>query len=218
MALSRVIDCGKRGAVRAAARRIRPAGSQLFAPVGCGRWSHAGTAPHVSSQLDRRPLSAATQRHAVLRRPDGSAQGDARRRERQLVVDVAAHGFDRSNDRSDRGPADRESCCRADADTYMVRPDYFSTMGIRVLRGRPSVRIRDSERGAPCRDHQPDDGRGVVAGRGSDRPPHSRPRSPKSPLRTIVGIVGGVRHYGLHMPVTNRSTSRMRSLLGRSGS
>ena len=34
MALSRVIDCRKRCAVRAAARRIRPAGSQLRAPVG----------------------------------------------------------------------------------------------------------------------------------------------------------------------------------------
>ena len=90
------------------------------------------------------------------------------------------------------------------ADTYMVAPDYFATMGIPVLGGR-SLESSDGERAAPV----------VIISKtmaeelwpGED--PIGRrirvPGAPMSPLRTIVGIVGDVRHYGLHMPVTKQA-------------
>jgi putative ABC transport system permease protein len=90
------------------------------------------------------------------------------------------------------------------ADTYAVRPDYFSTLRIPVLRGRP-LEPADGERSAPV----------VVISKtmaetlwpGED--PIGRrirvPGTPLAPLRTIVGIVGDVKHYGLHMPVTSQA-------------
>ena len=168
--------------------------------------------------LDRRPLSAERRRHAVLRRPDGAAPGDARRRERQLVVDVAAHGFDRSNDRSDRGPAARESCCRADADTYIVRPDYFSTMGIPVLGGRP-FESADGERAAPVAIISKTMAEELWPGEDPIGRRIRVPGAPMGPLRTIVGIVGEVKHYGLHMPVTKQVyVPHAQPPFGRSGS
>jgi putative ABC transport system permease protein len=87
------------------------------------------------------------------------------------------------------------------ADTYMVRPDYFTTMGIPVLGGR-RFEPADGERGAPV----------VIVSRAMARAlwpgedPIGRrirvPGAPVFPLRTVVGIVGDVKHYGLHMPVT----------------
>jgi putative ABC transport system permease protein len=87
------------------------------------------------------------------------------------------------------------------ADTYAVRPDYFSTMGIPVLGGR-GFESADGERTAPV---------AIISKATADElwpgeDPIGRriavPGGPQSPLRTIVGIVGNVRHYGLHMPVT----------------
>jgi putative ABC transport system permease protein len=94
------------------------------------------------------------------------------------------------------------------ADRYSVTADYLVTMGIPVLRGRgftpadragavPVVLINESfaERSWPGEDPL---GRRVQLG------------APDSPLRTIVGIVGDVRHTGLdavtgpqiYMPMT----------------
>lgn len=90
------------------------------------------------------------------------------------------------------------------ADTFTVRPDYFSTLGIPVLRGRHFT-AADGERAAPV----------VIIGKtmaeqfwpGED--PIGRririPGAPFAPLRTIVGIVGDVKHFGLHMPVTSQA-------------
>jgi putative ABC transport system permease protein len=90
------------------------------------------------------------------------------------------------------------------ADTFTVRPDYFSTLGIPVLRGRHFT-TADGERAAPV----------VIIGKtmaeqfwpGED--PIGRririPGAPFAPLRTIVGIVGDVKHFGLHLPVTSQA-------------
>jgi putative ABC transport system permease protein len=87
------------------------------------------------------------------------------------------------------------------ADTYAVRPDYFETTGIPLLRGR-RFEYTDGERAAPV----------VIIGKtmaeelwpGED--PIGRrirvPGAPVYPLRTIVGVVGDVKHFGLHLPVT----------------
>ena len=87
------------------------------------------------------------------------------------------------------------------ADTYAVRPDYFETTGVPVLRGR-RFEYTDGERAAPV----------VIIGKtmaeelwpGED--PIGRrirvPGAPLAPLRTIVGVVGDVKHFGLHLPVT----------------
>ena len=89
------------------------------------------------------------------------------------------------------------------ADTYIVRPDYFSTIGIRVLRGRPLESV-DSERGAPVAVISQTTAEELWPGEDPIGRRIRVPGSPKSPLRTIVGIVGDVRHYGLHMPVTKQ--------------
>ena len=87
------------------------------------------------------------------------------------------------------------------ADTYIVRLDYFATMGIPVLDGR-GFEVTDGERTAPV----------VVISQAmagalwpGENPIGRRirvPGAPVYPLRTIVGIVGDVKHYGLHMPTT----------------
>ena len=90
------------------------------------------------------------------------------------------------------------------ADTYVVRPDYFSALGIPVLEGR-ALESSDGERSMPV----------VVISQtmadvlwpGED--PIGRrlrvPGAPMFPLRTIVGVVGDVKHFGLHMPATNQA-------------
>ena len=87
------------------------------------------------------------------------------------------------------------------ADTYAVRPNYFTTMGIPVLKGR-AFEFADGAGAAPVAivsrmmaqelwpDENPIGHRIRVAG------------GPDNPMRTIVGVVGDVKHYGLHMPVT----------------
>ena len=89
------------------------------------------------------------------------------------------------------------------ADTYIVRPGYFVTMGIPVRGGRP-FEFSDGDGAAPV----------AIVSRtmaeelwpGED--PIGRrirvPGNPNGPLRTIVGIVGDVKHHGLHMPVTKQ--------------
>jgi putative ABC transport system permease protein len=90
------------------------------------------------------------------------------------------------------------------ADTYMVGPNYFTTTGIPVLAGR-ALDSSDAARATPV----------VVISKtmaeelwpGED--PIGRrirvPGAPIYPLRTIVGIVGDVKHYGLHTPVTKQA-------------
>ena len=87
------------------------------------------------------------------------------------------------------------------ADTYAVRPDYFETTGVPLLRGR-RFEYADGERAAPV----------VIIGKtmaeelwpGED--PIGRrirvPGAPVYPLRTIVGVVGDVKHFGLQLPAT----------------
>ena len=87
------------------------------------------------------------------------------------------------------------------ADRYAVRPDYFSAMRIPLVRGRlfsesdgtlaPPVAIVSRRMADELWPGEDPLGRRIrVAG------------GPNNPFRTIVGVVGDVRHYGLHMPVT----------------
>jgi predicted permease len=87
------------------------------------------------------------------------------------------------------------------ADRYAVRPDYFSTMGIRLVNGRlfsdrdgadaaPVVIIGQTMAGQLWPGQDPLGQRIRVAG------------GPNNPFRTIVGVVADVRHYGLHLPET----------------
>jgi putative ABC transport system permease protein len=89
------------------------------------------------------------------------------------------------------------------ADTYAVRPDYFSTMGIPVLRGR-GFESADGERTAPVAIISKATAEELWPGEDPIGRRIAVPGGPQSPLRTIVGIVGNVRHYGLHMPVTKQ--------------
>ena len=89
------------------------------------------------------------------------------------------------------------------ADTYAVRPDYFSTMRIPVLRGR-GIESTDGERTAPVALISRATAEELWPGEDPIGRRIAVPGGPKSPLRTIVGIVGNVRHYGLHMPVTKQ--------------
>jgi putative ABC transport system permease protein len=87
------------------------------------------------------------------------------------------------------------------ADRYAVRPQYFSTLGIPILSGRV---FTDADRAGTepvaivgktmAHDLWPGEdpiGRRIrVAG------------GPDNPMRTIVGVVGDVKHYGLHLPET----------------
>ncbi len=90
-----------------------------------------------------------------------------------------------------------------EADRFAVRPGYFDTMGIPLVRGR-YLDERDGRDAAPV----------AVIGRtmaeelwpGED-PIGRRIRvagGPTNPMRKIVGIVGDVRHDGLHLPVTSQ--------------
>ena len=78
------------------------------------------------------------------------------------------------------------------ADTYAVAPGLFRDDGRPRSQG-PPIRIHGRRARGPRRHHRQDDGRGVVAGRGSHRPPHPRSRGTEYPLRTIVGVVGDVK-------------------------
>ena len=88
-----------------------------------------------------------------------------------------------------------------EADRYGVTPGYFSAMNIPLLRGRlftaadtigasPVVVIGKTMADELWPGEDPIGRRVTLAG-GPDNPP-----------RTIIGIVGDVRHYGLHMPAT----------------
>jgi putative ABC transport system permease protein len=88
-----------------------------------------------------------------------------------------------------------------EADRYGVTPGYFATMNIPLVRGR-LLTSGDTIGAAPvvvigktmAEDLWPGEdpiGRRITLAGGPDNPP-----------RTIVGIVGDVRHYGLHMPAT----------------
>jgi putative ABC transport system permease protein len=87
------------------------------------------------------------------------------------------------------------------ADTYAVHPDYFETTGVPLLSGR-RFEYTDGERAAPV----------VIIGKTTaeelwpgENPIGRRirvPAAPVYPLRTIVGVVGDVKHFGLHLPVT----------------
>ena len=87
------------------------------------------------------------------------------------------------------------------ADTYAIRPDYFAAMGIRLLSGRVFGE-QDGTDAAPV----------AIVGQAmaeelwpGDDPIGQRIRvagGPNNPFRTIVGVVGSVKHYGLHLPET----------------
>jgi putative ABC transport system permease protein len=89
------------------------------------------------------------------------------------------------------------------ADTYIVRPNYFVAMGIPILGGRP-FESSDGQGAAPVAIVSKTMAEQLWPG---DDPIGRRirvPGNPNGPLRTIVGIVGDVKHHGLHMPVTKQ--------------
>jgi putative ABC transport system permease protein len=88
-----------------------------------------------------------------------------------------------------------------EADRYGVTPGYFAAMQIPLVRGRlftdadgegapPVVVIGQTMANELWPGEDPIGRRVTLAG------------GPNNPPRTIVGIVGDVRHYGLHMPTT----------------
>lgn len=89
------------------------------------------------------------------------------------------------------------------ADRYAVRPDYFGAMRIPLLAGRLFTES-DATTSAPV----------VIVGRTladelwPDEDPLGRrirvAGGDNNPFRTVVGVVGDVRHYGLHMPETSQ--------------
>ncbi len=99
------------------------------------------------------------------------------------------------------GRTDDNPAAAPNADSYAVRPDYFTTMGIRLLSGR-LFSERDGTGAAPV----------VIVGKTMaetlwprEDPLGQRIRvagGPNNPFRTIVGVVADVRHYGLHLPET----------------
>ncbi|MBA3270912.1 MAG: ABC transporter permease [Acidobacteria bacterium] len=88
-----------------------------------------------------------------------------------------------------------------DADRYTVRPGYFETMRIPLLGGRllderdgtgaPPVAVVGEKMAADLWPGEEVIGRRIRVAGGTD-----------NPMRTIVGVVGDVRHYGLHLPAT----------------
>lgn len=107
---------------------------------------------------------------------------------------------DRSGITIEGRPVDNPAAAPS-ADRYAVRPGYFTTMGIRVLRGR-TFSDRDGTGAPPV----------VVVGKTmaeelwpGENPLGRRIRvagGDNNPFRTIVGVVADVRHYGLHLPET----------------
>ncbi|HEU4692027.1 MAG TPA: ABC transporter permease, partial [Vicinamibacterales bacterium] len=90
------------------------------------------------------------------------------------------------------------------ADTYAVRPEYFSTMGIPLLRGR-RFEDADSERATPVVIISKTTAEELWPGEDPIGRRIRVPGAPVYPLRTIVGIVGDVKHFGLHLPVTRQA-------------
>jgi putative ABC transport system permease protein len=85
-----------------------------------------------------------------------------------------------------------------------VRPDYFETMRIPVLGGRRFAST-DGEGAAPVAIVSRTMAEELWPGENPIGRRIRVPGSPYSPLRTVVGVVGDVRHYGLHMPVTKQA-------------
>jgi putative ABC transport system permease protein len=86
------------------------------------------------------------------------------------------------------------------ADRYSVRPDYFQVMGIPLLKGRvfdrdgvgtPPVAIVGKTMADELWPNQDPIGQRIRVAGGDD-----------NPFRTVVGVVGDVKHDGLHLPVT----------------
>jgi putative ABC transport system permease protein len=90
------------------------------------------------------------------------------------------------------------------ADTYTVRPDYFETMGIPVLRGR-GFEYADGEGAAPVAIISKTTAEELWPGENPIGRRVRIPGAPVYPLRTIVGVVGDVKHFGLHLPVTQQA-------------
>ena len=88
-----------------------------------------------------------------------------------------------------------------EADRYGVRPDYFSAMRIPLRRGR-FLDVTDTRDSLPVAVI----GETMAAQLWPGEDPIGRrirvAGGPGNPMRTIVGIVGDVRHYGLHLPPT----------------
>jgi putative ABC transport system permease protein len=87
------------------------------------------------------------------------------------------------------------------ADRYAVQPDYFKAMGIPLRRGRTFV-PNDNASGLPVAIVSETMAHELWPG---EDPVGRRIRiagGEGNPMRTIVGVVGDVKHYGLHMPVT----------------
>jgi putative ABC transport system permease protein len=109
-----------------------------------------------------------------------------------------------SRDRSGitiEGRSDANPASAPNADRYAIRPDYFRALGIPLIAGR-SFTADDGDGAMPvaivgrtmARELWPGEdpiGRRIRVAGGAD-----------NPFRTIVGVVGDVRHYGLHMPET----------------
>jgi putative ABC transport system permease protein len=87
------------------------------------------------------------------------------------------------------------------ADRFVVRPDYFSTLRIPLIAGRV-IDGRDGTAAPPVAVI----GRTMAAELWPGEDPLGRrirvAGGPGNPFRTIVGIVGDVKHYGLHLPAT----------------
>ncbi len=90
------------------------------------------------------------------------------------------------------------------ADTYIARPNYFVTMGLPVLAGR-GFDSTDGERAAPVAIVSKTMAEELWPGEDPIGRRIRVPGNPNAPLRTIIGIVGDVKHYGLHMPVTKQA-------------
>ena len=90
------------------------------------------------------------------------------------------------------------------ADTYIVRPDYFVTMGIPVLSGRPFA-SSDRNGATPVAVISRTTAEELWPGENPIGRRIRVPGNPNGPLRTIVGVVGDVKHNGLHMPVTKQA-------------
>lgn len=108
--------------------------------------------------------------------------------------------MDRSGITIEGRPLDNPAAA-PEADTYSVRPAYFETMRVPLLRGRPldesdrqvaaPVAVIGQTMAAALWPNEDPLGQRIRVAGGDD-----------NPMRTIVGVVGDVRHYGLHLPAT----------------